>query len=67
MVRARSDLAGGMVEAEGEPGIHTWITVARSPDGSIETAAWLTLDGAYEAESEAERQGWEIEVLEAEA
>jgi hypothetical protein len=67
MIRGHSDLVGGPVEAEGEPGIHTYLTVCVAPGGKQHVTAWLTLDGAYEAESEGEREGMTCEVIEADA
>ena len=67
MIRGHSELLGRQVEAEdGEPGVHRYITVALEPDGTEHVVAWLTLDGAYEAEAEGEARGLQVEVIEAE-
>lgn len=66
MIRGHSDLVAGQVEALGEPGVHQWLTVCVPPGKAPEVTAWLTLDGAYEAESEGERVGMICEVVPAE-
>lgn len=66
MIRGHSDLLNGQVEAEGEPGVHRWISVCVPLGKAPEVTAWLTQDGAAEAESDGEARGMVCEILPAE-
>lgn len=66
MIRGHSDLLNDMVEAQGELGVHQWISVCVPLGKAPEVTAWLTRDGAQAAQAEGEARGMICEILPAE-
>lgn len=61
ILKASSDVLGIEAQAPGT-GDEQYLTICRRR-GRLDVSAWITQDGAHEAEAEMERQGWRCDVV----